>query len=353
VRYRETAARIPPLDTACLAQARARHNTLTKPPGSLGVLEELGIRLAGMAGRCPPPVPARKAILLFAADHGVVAQGVSAYPKEVTPQMVLNILRGGAAISVLARQSGARLCVVDAGMAEGLDNAVGLVQGRIGPGTADMSLGPAMSPEQAAASLDLGVRVASTEIGRGLDIVACGEMGIGNTTPATAIVCAVCGRAPADIAGPGTGLERGAVQRKAGVIARALERNRPDPKDALDVLAKIGGFEIGAMAGAMLAAAAARLPVVLDGLIATAAALVGVTLDPALRGYLVAGHRSVEPAHTAALEHLGLRPVLDLDMRLGEGTGAALAFGIVEAAARVLGEMATFAQAGVSGATGP
>jgi len=320
--YRDVARAISPADQESLRRARERQSMLTKPPGSLGRLEEIGIRLSGMAGRCPPPIPLRKSILLFAGDHGVVAQGVSAYPKEVTRQMVMNILRGGAAINVLARQTGARLTVVDAGVAADLPEAVGLVGGKIARG----------------------------EIEAGTDILACGEMGIGNTTPATAIVAVLSGGEPAELAGPGTGLAAEGIRKKAAVIARAIAVNRPDTADALDVLGKLGGFEIGAMAGAMLWAAAARIPVVVDGLIATSAALIGLSIQPLLAHYLIAGHRSAEPSHGRALERLGLVPLLDLGMRLGEGTGAVTAFGIVGAAARGVTEMATFAQAGVSSA---
>ena len=339
---------IRPLDEASMAAARARQDILTKPQGSLGRLEELSIQLAGITRTCPPPVLSRKTVLIFAGDHGVVAQGVSAFPQEVTPQMVYNFVRGGAAINVLARQAGARVVVIDAGVAAPLAPAEGLIAGKVAPGTADMSLGPAMTPAQAHQALALGVRVAQEEIARGLDLLACGEMGIGNTTPATAIIATFTGRAPLEITGPGTGLASPAVRLKADVIARSLAVNRPDPADGLDVLTKVGGFEIGAMAGAMLAAAAARIPVVVDGLIATSAALIAAALAPDARGYMISGHRSTEPGHNAALAQLGLIPVIDLNLRLGEGTGAALAFHIVDAAARILGQMATFAEAGVS-----
>ena len=344
----DTITAIRPLDEASMAAARARQDMLTKPQGSLGRLEELSIQLAGITRTCPPPVPSRKTVLVFAGDHGVVAQGVSAFPQEVTPQMVYNFLRGGAAINVLARQAGARVVVIDAGVAAPLAPADGLIDGKVAPGTADMSLGPAMTPAQAHLALALGVRVAQEEIARGLDLLACGEMGIGNTTPATAIIATFTGRAPLEITGPGTGLASPAVRLKADVIARSLAVNQPDPADGLDVLTKVGGFEIGAMAGAMLAAAAARVPVVVDGLIATSAALIAAALAPDARGYMISGHRSTEPGHNAALAHLGLTPVIDLNLRLGEGTGAVLAFHIVDAAARILGQMATFAEAGVS-----
>jgi nicotinate-nucleotide--dimethylbenzimidazole phosphoribosyltransferase len=341
-------ARIEPLDEAAMQAAQARQDVLTKPRGSLGRLETLSIQLAGIARRCPPPVPARKAVLVFAGDHGVVAQGVSAYPQEVTPQMVYNFLCGGAAINVLARGAGARVVIVDAGVAAQMAPADGLVSGKIAPGTADMSLGPAMTREQARTAIALGARVAEREIEAGLDLLACGDMGIGNTTAATAITVVFTGKSPLEVAGPGTGLPPAGVAHKAAVVERALLLNRPAPSDGLDVLARVGGFEIGAICGAMLAAAAARVPVVVDGFIATAGALVAAALAPGAVSYMIAGHRSAEPGHEAALAHLGLNPLLDLGMRLGEGTGAVLAMGLVEASARILGEMATFAEAGVS-----
>ncbi len=344
----ELVQQIAPLDQLAMQAAQDRQNELTKPPGSLGRLEDLSVQLAGITGRCPPPVPTRKAILVFAGDHGIVAQGVSAYPQEVTPQMVLNFLRGGAAINVLARQAGARVVVIDAGVAADIPPTDGLIQGKIAPGTADFSRGPAMSPEQARAAVELGARVAQEEIARGLDLLACGDMGIGNTTPAAAITAVITGTSPRAVTGPGTGIDQEALVRKAALIEQAITRLQPDPADGLDVLSKVGGYEIGAIAGAMIAAGAARVPVVVDGFIATAGALIACTLAPGLRPYLIAGHRSQEPGHDAALAHLELTPLLDLGLRLGEGTGATLAFHIIEAAARIINEMATFAEAGVS-----
>jgi nicotinate-nucleotide--dimethylbenzimidazole phosphoribosyltransferase len=340
--------RIGPLDEEAMRAAQARQGLLTKPRGSLGRLEDLSIQLAGITCRCPPPVPSRKAVLVFAGDHGVVAQGISAYPQEVTPQMVYNFLRGGAAINVLARGAGARVVIVDAGVAAQMAPTDGLVQGKIAPGTADMSLGPAMTREQARAAIILGARMAEDEIESGLDLLACGDMGIGNTTSATAITAVFTGKSPPELTGPGTGLPPAGVARKAEVVKRALALNRPAAADGLDVLAKVGGFEIGAICGAMLAAAAARVPVVVDGFIATAGALVAGALAPGAVAYMIAGHRSAEPGHDAALAWLRLTPLLDLGMRLGEGTGAVLAMSLVEASARIINEMATFAEAGVS-----
>lgn len=331
-----------------MAAARERLDQLTKPQGSLGRLEELAIQLAGITGRPRPRLP-RKAVLVFAADHGVAAEGVSAYPQAVTAQMVLNFLAGGAAISVLARRAGARVLVADLGVAVDLLEHPGLIQKKIGPGTGNIAHGPAMSRAQAEAALAAGAEIVRDEAARGLDLVATGDMGIANTTASSAIVAALTGRPTAEVTGRGTGLDDIAWKRKTAVIERALAANRPDPSDPLDVLAKLGGFEIAGLTGAILQAAALRLPVLLDGFIAGAAALVAVGVCPAARDYLIAAHRSAEPGHRIVLERLGLAPLLDLDLRLGEGTGAALAMPLVDAACAVLDEMATFGEAGVSG----
>jgi nicotinate-nucleotide--dimethylbenzimidazole phosphoribosyltransferase len=262
--------------------------------------------------------------------------------------MVLNFLRGGAAVNVLARHAGARIRVIDAGVALPLPAAPGLVAGRIANGTADMSEGPAMTREQAVAAIELGARVAREEIAAGLDLLACGEMGIGNTTPATAIISVLTGRLPGEVAGPGTGINAEGVSHKARIVEKAIAINQPDRTNGLDILAKVGGFEIGAIAGAMLAAAEARIPVVVDGFIATAAAMIAVAIEPAAAACMIAGHRSAEPGHDIALNALGIKPLLDIRLRLGEGTGAVLAMHQIEAAARILREMATFADAGVS-----
>jgi nicotinate-nucleotide--dimethylbenzimidazole phosphoribosyltransferase len=303
-----------------------------------------------MTGRATPHIgDGRKALVICAGDHGVAAQGVSAYPQAVTAQMVANFLAGGAAANVLARQVGARVVVVDAGVVSDLPPHENLVADKIAPGTGDISQGPAMSRAQAAAALGLGLTLAERQVASGLDLLAVGEMGIANTTPASALISALTGHPPAETVGRGTGLDDAGLAHKVEVVARALEANQPlDPSDGVAVLAALGGFEIGAMAGLMLGAAAARVPVVIDGLISTAAALVAKALKPRVTDYLIAGHRSTEPGHIFALEALGLEPLLDLGLRLGEGTGALLAFPIIEAAARTLAEMATFAEAGVS-----
>ncbi len=338
---------VPKLDTHAQAEALRRQNSLTKPAGSLGRLEEIGVQLAAMTGHVKPSV-ARKAVIVMAADHGVAREGVSAYPQEVTAQMVLNFLNGGAAINVFARQAGARVVVVDMGVASELPAHPKLLNRRIAAGTQSMLAGPAMTRAQAQAAIEAGMAVFETEYSQGLDLVATGDMGIGNTTASAAIVSVLTGLPPAKVTGRGTGIDDAGWQRKVSAIERAIALNKPDAKDALDVVAKVGGFEIAGLAGVIIAAASRRVPVVVDGFISGAAALIAAGLEPGVKGYLFAGHRSVEIGHHATLEHLGLRPLLDLDLRLGEGTGAVLAFHLVEAAARILSEMATFAEASVS-----
>lgn len=331
-----------------MAAARARQGQLTKPAGSLGRLEALSIQIAGITGQAVPVIQ-HKVITTMAGDHGVVAEGVSAFPQEVTPQMVANFLHGGAAINVLARHVGARVVIVDMGVAVDLPPHPDLVVKKIAYGTANLAQGPAMSRQQAGRALLAGAEVIQVEIAGGLDILGTGDMGIGNTTPSAAIAAALSGRDPADIVGRGTGLDDAGLAHKIAVVRQALAVNQPDPNDALDVLAKVGGFEIAGLAGAMLAAAANRIPVVIDGFISTAAAMIAVTLAPALRPHLIAAHRSQEPGHAIMLDWLNLEPLLDLRMRLGEGTGAALAISLAEAACKTLAQMATFAEAAVSG----
>ena len=348
---RETIAGIAPADAGAMRAAEARQATLTKPPGSLGRLEELSVRLAGMQGTARPAIR-RKTIIVAAGDHGVVAQGVTAYPQEVTAQMALNFLSGGAAISVLARQAGIELVIVDAGIATALPEHPALRALGIGRGTADMTMGPAMAREQAEACVSAGAALALEAAEHGADAIGTGDMGIGNTTASSAIVAALTGRPPSETTGRGTGRNDAALAAKAAVVERALAVNGPDAGDPLDVLAKVGGFEIGVLAGVALGGAHARRAVVLDGFISGAAALIAQRLCPAVGDYLIAGHLSAEAGHRIVLEALGLRPLLALDMRLGEGTGAALAMGAVEAAAATLSDMATFTEAGVSNRPG-
>lgn len=340
-------ARIQPLDAESMSAARARQDVLTKPQGSLGRLEALSIQVAGIT-RQPRPKIQHKVVTVMAGDHGVVAEGVSAYPQEVTPQMVLNFLYGGAAINVLTRLFGARVIIVDMGVAATMDPHPQLIVRKIAPGTANIATGPAMTRQQAEACLLAGAEIVEAEIANGLDLLATGDMGIGNTTPSAAIAAAVTGKSVREIAGRGTGVDDEGLKRKISAIERALQVNQPNPADGLDLLAKVGGFEIGGLAGAILAAAANHRPVVIDGFISTAAAIIAVTLNPQVKDYLIAAHTSQELGHRLMTEWLGLTPLLDLQMRLGEGTGAALAMSIIEASCKVLDEMATFGEAGVS-----
>jgi nicotinate-nucleotide--dimethylbenzimidazole phosphoribosyltransferase len=339
---------IQPLDETAMQSARARQDLLTKPRWSLGRLEELSIQLAGMIAD-PLPSVENKVVIVMAADHGVTREGVSAYPAEVTRQMVSNFLRGSAAINVLARQADARVVVVDMGVVAEVDDPSGkLIKRRVGAGTANLAEGPAMTRVQAEVSIQSGIEVVEEEIARGADILATGDMGIGNTTSSAAIACALMNESPENIAGRGTGVDDDGMKRKIHVIARGLEINKPDAKDGLDVLAKVGGFEIGGLIGVMLASAANRKPVLVDGFISTAAAMIAVSLAPVARDYMIAAHVSQERGHKLMLKWLGLNPLLDINLRLGEGTGAALAFHLIDASTRLLREMATFDEAGVS-----
>ena len=343
----DTIARIGPLDEEAMASARARQDSLTKPLGSLGRLEELSVQIAGISRQGQPQIN-RKAIITMAGDHGVVAEGVSAYPQEVTPQMVYNFLRGGAGINVLARHVGARVVVVDVGVASDLEPHPDLVSMKVAKGTRNMALGPAMTREEARQALEVGINVLEAEVAKGLDIVGTGDMGIGNTTASSAITSVFTGCTVAMATGRGTGLNDAQLGHKIEVIRRALEVNQPDPTDAFGVLMAVGGLEIAGLAGVILGAAANRIPVVLDGFISGAAALVACGICPQAREFLIPAHRSVEIGHRAIFEHLRIRPLLDMDLRLGEGTGAALAISIAEASVKVLSEMATFGEAGVS-----
>ena len=327
--------------------AERRQAELTKPPGSLGWLEELSVQVAGILGTARPVIR-DKTLIVAAGDHGVVAQGVTAYPQAVTAQMVLNFLSGGAAVNVLARKVGVELVIVDAGVATPLPEHPDLRVLGFGRGTGDITRGPAMTREQAEACVAVGVDLALEVAKRGASIIGTGDMGIGNTTASSAIVAALTGLPPSETTGRGTGRTDDELAAKAAVVKRALAVNRPDPSDPLDVLCKVGGYEIGVLTGVVLGGALARRVVVIDGFISGAAALIADGLCPEVRGYLVAGHLSTEAGHRIVLERLGLAPLLQLDMRLGEGTGAVLAMGVVEAAAATLSEMATFAEAGVS-----
>lgn len=337
-------ARIPALNAEMAQAAERRQARLTKPSGALGRLESLSVRIAAMTGRLDW-LPTAPGCLVFAGDHGIAAQGVSAYPQAVTRQMVFNFLGGGAAINVLARQMGARLLVVDAGVLGDFEEHPLLVRAKVAHGTQDFSQGPAMSQAQAEAALAVGARAAVRLIAEGVNVLAVGEMGIGNSTSAAAIIAALTGLPAAAVTGRGTGVDDAGLAHKVRVVEAALALHAPADQETL---AKIGGFEIGAIAGAILAAAQARVPVLIDGVISTAAAMIAAQMEPEVTGYLIASHRSVEPGHQAALAWLELQPLLDLNLRLGEGTGALLALPLVEASMRTLQEMATFDEAGVS-----
>lgn len=345
----ETLSRIQPPDDAVARAAKERLDQLTMPHWALGRLMDLAMELAAMTGSVRPRVR-RKIIVVMAADHGVTAEGVSLYPQEVTVQMVANFVHGGAGINALAQVVDADIAVVDVGVAGDLDDLAeqGLIIARkIGRGTANMAVGPAMSRDDAVRSVEAGMEV-GLMLADSTDVFGTGDMGIGNTTPSSAIIATMTAAAPATVTGRGTGINDQQFGEKVAVVERALRTNKPDPSDALDVLAKVGGFEIGAIAGLILAAASRRKPVLVDGLISSAGALIAQGLSPVATGYMIAAHRSVEQGHIVALKHLGKKPLLDLDMRLGEGTGAALAMTLVEAAVKVLTEVATFEEASVS-----
>ena len=348
---RRTVDAVGPLDEAAMETARARQDRLTKPPGSLGRLEDLAVRLAGIAGT-PRTRIADRLVIVCAGDHGVAAEGVSAYPSEVTAQMVLNFVRGGAAINVLAHRAGARVVIADLGVNYDFPADLPIVHAKVGRGTASMAVGAAMARPAAlrcvATGIDLVGRQISDGPGDGLFVIGTGDMGIGNTTASAAIVAALTGAPVEKVTGRGTGIDETTWRHKVATIERALAVNAPITNDALDVLAKVGGYEIGGLVGVMLGAAARRQPVMMDGFISGAAALLAVTLCPAVRHYLFAAHRSVEAGHGVVLERLGLEPLLDLGMRLGEGTGGALAMRLLEDALAVHHEMATFEEAGVS-----
>jgi nicotinate-nucleotide--dimethylbenzimidazole phosphoribosyltransferase len=331
-----------------MSAAEARQAQLTKPPRALGRLEALSIQLAGISAK-PRPRLEHKAVAVMAADHGVVAEGVSAFPAEVTPGMVMNFVAGGAAINVLSRQIGARVTITDVGVNADLSAAAGVRHCKVRMGTANMALGPAMSRAEALQAIGVGIDLVDEELRGGLDIIATGEMGIGNTTASSAVIAALTGLPVARVTGRGTGITAEALAGKVAVIEKALAVNKPDPSDPVDVLAKVGGLEIAALTGVVLGAAANRVPVVMDGFISAAAVLCAVRLCHEAVDYILPSHVSIEIGHQAVLDELGLIPLFDLEMRLGEGTGAALGIGIIEAAARILDEMATFESAGVAG----
>ncbi|GJF01799.1 nicotinate-nucleotide--dimethylbenzimidazole phosphoribosyltransferase [Pseudonocardia sp. D17] len=343
----ETVDAIVPASAQARTAARDHLDRMTKPRGSLGRVEDVAVTLSGIAGVCPPPLPEPAVVAVFAADHGVHAQGVSPWPQEVTAQMVGNFLAGGAVVNAFARQLGAEVCVVDVGVAADLDPVPGLVPRKVAAGSADMTAGPALTREQARAAVEAGIETARDLVAAGNRCLLTGDMGIANTTAAAALICTFTGADPAVATGRGTGVDDDTLARKTGVVRAALERHRPDPADPLGVLAAFGGLEHAGLAGLVLGAAALRVPVLLDGVSGGAAALVAAAFAPAAVDYCLAGHRSVEPGHTIALDHLGLVPLLDMGMRLGEGTGALLALPVAQSAVRALHDVATFDSAGV------
>ncbi|MEU6077482.1 nicotinate-nucleotide--dimethylbenzimidazole phosphoribosyltransferase [Micromonospora sp. NPDC047074] len=373
-----TIAAIRPPDEPAMTAARELHGRLTKPAGSLGALEDLSVRLAGLAGHCPPPLPEPAAVAIFAGDHGVHAQGVTPWPQEVTAQMIGNFLAGGAVVNAFARQAGASVTVVDVGVATPIPAAAGpaatptadgppaipltrapagslpsrdvprLVAANVRPGTRDLSVTAALTRDEVRSAVETGIRVADELLDAGAGILLTGDMGIGNTTPAAALIAAFAGLDPAETTGRGTGVDDQTYARKVEVVRAALRRHAPDPADPLGVLAAVGGLEHAALTGLILGAAARRTPVLLDGVIAVSAALAAAALAPHAVGAMVAGHRSAEPGATVALRRLGLEPLIDLGLRLGEGTGALLALPVVTGAVRVLHEVATFDSAGVA-----
>ena len=342
----DTLKTIRPLDRSSESAAQRRLDFLTKPQGSLGELEALARRVAVIQRKVPPRL-GRKLLFVFAADHGITQEGVSAYPKEVTAQMTYNFLHGGAAINVLARHHGVEVEVIDVGVDHDFAAARGLRHCKIRRGTANFAQGSAMTREEAVRAIETGIGLVEAAATENLFLLGAGEMGIGNSSSAAAILCALTGAAPADVVGRGTGIDDTTLGRKIAALEKALDTNRPDANDPLDVLAKVGGLEIGAMTGVILGAAAARLPMVLDGFISGAAALLAQRFCPHVGDILFASHLSAERGHRLMLEKLQLAPVLDLRMRLGEGTGACLLMGLIEATVKIMGEMATFESAGV------
>lgn len=340
-------AGIKKVEAGLLEKAQKRLDNLTKPRGSLGRLEEIARRVVAITGKDKPALK-QKVIFTLAGDHGVAREGVSAFPQEVTPQMVENFLRGGAGINVLARHVGARVVIVDMGVSADIPPRPGLIIRKIGYGTKDMALGPAMTREEAIRSIEAGIDILEEEIKRGVEIVGTGDMGIANTTPSSAICSVITGAKVEEVTGRGTGIDDQQWQHKVEIIKKAISLNKPDRKDPLDVLAKVGGFEIGGIAGIILASASRRLPVVVDGFISGAGALIAFGLAPSVVDYLFPSHVSHEIGHKKMLEKIGVKAYLDLNLRLGEGTGAALAMNIIEAGVKIHNEMATFSEASVS-----
>ena len=342
----QTISRIEGLDQEMMEKAQERVDNLIKPPHSLGKLEELAVQLAGIFGVLYPAVD-KKTIVVMAADHGVYEEGVSSNPQEVTYAQTLFIAKGITGVGVLAKSSGSKIVTVDIGVKGSFPDDAGVIDRKIRQGTGNIAKGPAMTREEAIRSLEVGIGMANAEVRKGTTLLGTGEMGIGNTTPSTAILSVLEDIDPYEITGNGAGTGHGGVAHKANVIKTAIETNQPDQNDAIDLLAKVGGLEIGGMAGVMIGAAANRVPVMVDGYISTVAALIAVSIEPKVKRYLISSHASAEPGGKKASELLGIRPMLQMDMCLGEGSGAALVFPLVEAACRMMKEMATFSEVGL------
>ncbi|MCQ9207677.1 MAG: nicotinate-nucleotide--dimethylbenzimidazole phosphoribosyltransferase [Omnitrophica bacterium] len=346
-KLKSTLEKIEKIDGKLAERTQKRLDSLTKPQGSLGRLEELAKQIVEITGKDNPPM-GNKVIFTMAGDHGVMEEGVSAFPQDVTPQMVYNFIRGGAGINVLAKHVGARVVIVDMGVACDLNAHPDLCVKKVGYGTKNMARGQAMTRKEAVNSIENGIEVFEEEFQKGIDIAGTGDMGIGNTTPSSAISSVITGKPVEDMTGRGTGIDDNGRFSKIEVIEKAIEVNKPNSKDGLDVLSKVGGFEIGGLTGVILAATSRRIPVVIDGFISGAAALIAYQLKPEVKNYMIAGHCSVERGHRIVLDYLGLKPTLDLDLRLGEGTGAALAMNVIDASIKILTQMATFQSAAVS-----
>jgi nicotinate-nucleotide--dimethylbenzimidazole phosphoribosyltransferase len=348
-RVSELAGDVEPADASAVEAARERHRRLLKPPGSLGRLEDLGARLAGMVGFSPPPIPGSPAVVVCAGDHGVLAQGVSPWPRDITAAMVENFRAGSAAVNALARTVGARVSVLDVGVASELEHHPFLREAKVRRGTDDLSEEPAMSREEAARAVMAGAGIVEELVeSGGVDLLVTGDMGIGNTTPAACLIAAFTGHPAREVTGRGTGIDDATLESKIRIVKEALKLHQPEPGDPIGVLAALGGLEHAALAGLILMGAVYRIPVLLDGVVSNSAALVARALAPDSLGYTIAGHISTEPGARISLQILGLEPLLNLHMRLGEGTGGLLAVPLVQAAARVLGEMATLEEAGIA-----
>ncbi len=346
-KFEQTLQQIKPLDEEVMEKTQARLDDLTKPVGSLGMLENIAKQIAGITGSVVPELP-KKAAILMAGDHGIVKEGVAPFPQEVTPQMVLNFVNSGAAMSVLTRHENAKLYVVDIGVASDLPDVPNIIKRKVAYGTKNMAEEPAMTYEEATQAVEVGIDIAEMVIRKGAGIIAIGEMGIGNTSPSSAIIATYSNLPVKNVVGRGTGVDDGKLKIKIAAIEKALTVNKPNPKNPLDVLSKVGGLEIAGLTGVILACAANRVPVIIDGFISGAAAVIAKEMSPLAVNYMLGSHLSEEPGHKIILDFLGIKPILMMNMRLGEGTGAALAMNVIDASLKILKEMSTFSEAGVS-----